>query len=352
MSKFGEFISNKRMKMGFSARKLAQLLDTSSSYLCDIEQGRKFPPFTDEKNEFYQGLIRYLGLTPEEISQMYKCVDEDLAQKGVISPDIVEYVNSSNESRIAFRTIKELNPTADELQEALDFLRDKVKKERLFISDRDLDLKAMNLLKEKYPQYLDMPYPVDIENIIETSGYSLQSVVFKERSILGAAVFNPQYIEVVDPITFAPENIFIDGNTILFDEYEASKQEHRFRMTLAHEFAHMVLHKEMYSKESGTVLCRQDQILMNSSNIRTLVTKRDWEEHQANYFASCLLIPKTMLLYVLIEASMNYEIPNIKKLKFISDKERELIINKLSVIFDVSKQMASIRLNKFLIENS
>ena len=352
MSKFGEFISNKRMKMGFSARKLAQLLDTSSSYLCDIEQGRKFPPFTDEKNEFYQGLIRYLGLTPEEISQMYKCVDEDLAQKGVISPDIVEYVNSSNESRIAFRTIKELNPTADELQEALNFLKQKIHKERLIISDEELDSRALTFLETNYPQYIANPRPIDIENIIETSGYSLQSVVFVDRSILGASVFETQFVEVIDSATLLPEKVLFSSNSILFDEVEASKFEHRTRMTLAHEFAHMVLHKPIYSKETGTLLCRHDQILMNSDNVKTLITKRDWEEHQANYYASCLLIPKPMLLYVLLDASANYEIPSIQKLKFISNEERELIVDRLSEIFAVSKQMAAIRLNKFLLKYS
>ena len=39
-------------------------------------------------------------------------------------------------------------------------------------------------------------------------------------------------------------------------------------------------------------------------------------------------------------------------LKFISNEERELITNRLSEIFAVSKQMAAIRLNKFLLKYS
>ena len=222
----------------------------------------------------------------------------------------------------------------------------------MIISDEELDSRALTFLETNYPQYIANPRPIDIENIIETSGYSLQSVVFVDRSILGASVFETQFVEVIDSATLLPEKVLFSSNSILFDEVEASKFEHRTRMTLAHEFAHMVLHKPIYSKETGTLLCRHDQILMNSDNVKTLITKRDWEEHQANYYASCLLIPKPMLLYVLLDASANYEIPSIQKLKFISNEERELIVDRLSEIFAVSKQMAAIRLNKFLLKYS
>ena len=54
MNRFGEFIIKKREQLGLTARKLAQMLDTSASYLCDIEQGRKKPPFTLEKHRYFK----------------------------------------------------------------------------------------------------------------------------------------------------------------------------------------------------------------------------------------------------------------------------------------------------------
>lgn len=347
MNKLGNFIIKKREQYNLTARKLAQMLDISASYLCDVEQGRKKPPFTIEKQSFYNGLIHVFCLDNDEINYMYNCVDEDLKDKDdAIAPDLFSYIKENELNMAAFREIKELNPSNDELEDAINYLKVKMQQKRLFIKDIDIDKKALNILKKDFPKYLEKPQAIDIELIIEKLGYNISCVTFYDRKILGMCTFDKQKIQVIDSETFEPKIIEIAGDTILFDEKNSEKDENRFRMTLAHELGHLILHKEIYKNKNG-IMCRIEDIMSNYSG-KSLRTDHDWEEHQANIFASSLLVPRPMGYKILIEASKKYEIPAMDKLNFMSIDERENIALKFSSIFKVSKQMARIRLDKLL----
>lgn len=347
MNKFGEFIVKKREQLGLTARKLAQMLDTSASYLCDIEQGRKKPPFTLEKQSFYNGIIDILKLDSDQINHMYRCVDEDLQDKeDAISPDLVTYLKENSSNMTAFREIKELQPTDDDLKEAIEFLKNKMKLKRLYIKDIDIDKKALEIIKATFPKYLDYPQPIDIELIVEHLGYSLQCVTFYDRSFLGMSAFDDVVVSVIDADTGYPREIVVKENSILFDEKYAEDRETRFRMTLAHELGHMVLHKELH-KANKNIMCRAEDVI-NDFIGKVLRTDHDWEEHQANVFASAILVPYPMAFKIIDDASKNYEIPALNKLIYMSKEEKEKISIKFADTFKVSKQMAGVRLEKIL----
>lgn len=344
---FGSFLNSKR-KGRMTIREFAQRLGISASYLCDFEQGRKLPPIQEESSSLYNDIVLLLGLNNEEIDYMNSCIDEDLAENNKTSPDLVKYITSNESARVAFRQIKDLNPNSEDLTEVINMLKEKTKERRPIYKDSEIDDIALNFLKDKYPEYLTNPQPINIEMIIENEGYFLQEVSFKERGYLGAAIFKDTEFELVDPTEYTPKKQLIKAGSILYDELEEKKSEVRFRTTIAHELGHMILHRNYYENNSTNMLCRLDEI--ESYSYRELVTRRDWEEHQANQFASCILIPRNMLIQVVFEFVRNYECPIPSRMKFISQEEKDNIIKKISIIFNTSIQMSKIRFEKIFLK--
>lgn len=346
-NQFGTFISEKRKKKNLTIRYLAQILNISASYLCDLEQGRKLPP-QDDKTNLYDDLVIVLNLDDEEIQQMRVAVDNDLAEKSRTSPDMVNYISKNEEARIAFRQIKELEPTDNELKEVIEMLRNKMSQNRPIYRDDTIDSIAENFLSKNYPVFLGEPKPVNVEHIIENEGYLLQGISFADRGILGAAIFRDTYIDTLDSEgTGGIVRNFIKGGSILFDELEADKSESRYKTTLAHELGHMILHQTYYTNSNVEIKCRKDVI--GNYNYKELITRNDWEEHQANWFASCILIPKSMLIKTIYNLAFNCEIPIPSKFKYLAKDEKYKIINIISEKFDVSKEMAKIRFEKIFL---
>lgn len=344
-NKFGTFLNEKR-KGKMSIREFAQKLDISASYLCDLEQGRKLPPVQDEASNLYKDIILLLRLSNDEIDIMNASIDEDLAENRRTSPDMAQYICQNEVARVAFRQIKELNPDASDLQEVIEMLKIKTKERRPIYKDSEIDDIAMNFLAEKYSEYLLHPQPVDIERIIEHEGYNLQEVSFVQRGILGATIFKDTIFKFVDSETGRPYESLVKAISVLYDEYEEKKSEVRFRTTLAHELGHIVLHKNYYV-ESDNMLCRIEEI--EQIGYKELITRKDWEEHQANYFAACILIPKDMLINVVFQAVKNYECPIPSKMKYMSLDEQDKLIKRISNIFNTSYQMTKIRFEKIFL---
>lgn len=113
--------------------------------------------------------------------------------------------------------------------------------------------------------------PVSLESICGLL-YQQAGLIVKRNSQLDNGVLGQ--------ISFDPDIIFID-------DLQASTPE-RVRFTLAHELGHFVLgHRKFMVRES----CHDEDI--ESENTETVnlkdVRRMEW---QANYFASCLLLPK------------------------------------------------------------
>ena len=91
------------------------------------------------------------------------------------------------------------------------------------------------------------------------------------------------------------------------------------------------------------IVCNRNSI--NSNSKKELVTKEDWQEWQANYFSSSILIPKTSLRRVLTPYLENYDIMSHEAVLNKLDAEvLDDLIHKLSRTYDVSNEMMRNRL--------
>ena len=103
---FGKFVTDKRKALGITLRAMAAELGIAPAYLSDIEKGRRYPPDMDRLLK----IVDILKLTEEEKNKMF-----DLAGNGknTISPDLPEYIMSSETVRVALRKAREVATDKD-----------------------------------------------------------------------------------------------------------------------------------------------------------------------------------------------------------------------------------------------
>ncbi|MBF0406457.1 MAG: ImmA/IrrE family metallo-endopeptidase [Candidatus Riflebacteria bacterium] len=127
-----------------------------------------------------------------------------------------------------------------------------------------------------------------------------------------------------------------DMTTISIDQFTYENRENRYRFSLAHELAHVILHKEIFKN----IDCNDIQEWKKS---RKIIPKREHDlmEMQANNLAGLILVPpEPLLLYFQEELkrniASNYE----------NDVVVYLISEELSQRFLVSREVVKIRIEK------
>lgn len=234
------------------------------------------------------------------------------------------------------------------------------------LSKQDIEAKSLEVLTNYNNEMLIHPQQVPIEEIIETFGIELDfKKIGVKDEVLGLTVFNDGYLNIND--NSQEISMFFKENTIVIDEHLLNTSlEHRLRFTFAHELAHWLLHKKLFSNPEQIELdtprelkiycfkkCLSDfwkfEMLETNSN-------RDLLEWQANYMASTILMPKPTFISYYKQLLMEM---NIRQNYLYYDKQPcnlknyHYIIDKLSFIFNVSKETVHIRLYKLnlLIDN-
>ncbi|MBO4857900.1 MAG: ImmA/IrrE family metallo-endopeptidase [Treponema sp.] len=229
----------------------------------------------------------------------------------------------------------------------------------------EIDNHASFILQEyskSHPEYSFLnPQATPIENIIELyCGISMDYQLFAEENILGMTSFSEGCINIIRDGKTVPYKVE-KGTIIISSELEADeKQEGRLNYTLAHELGHNVYHRRKFEepdyssqpslfdeepKEEFAITCHRDNI-ENPDNTQG----RDWVEWQADYFASCFLMPKEAVT----EFWKNYR----KEPEFVFGEEPEPYLAEMPYnefkteflrfvnTFKVSKKAAKIRLIK------
>ena len=145
--------------------------------------------------------------------------------------------------------------------------------------------------------------------------------------LLGMAVFQDGTATVTDPSRRTTQSLDIRRHTILVDKGLYHKdQEHVFRFTFAHECGHALLHERFcQDPENMKAYAEQgkEKILKDSAQDfapkekERLKTDRDWLEWQANAFASCVLMPRTLVLQTsrIIRQQCDTELEYLNELK-------------------------------------
>lgn len=115
---FGEFVKEKRQKVGITLRRFADILGIAPSYASDIEKSKRNAPTADILNK----MIEVFELNEEEKSKMF-----DLAaqSKEAVAPDLKEYLCENDIVRVALRKAKNLNYGNSEWKKIIDEMNKK-----------------------------------------------------------------------------------------------------------------------------------------------------------------------------------------------------------------------------------
>lgn len=223
----------------------------------------------------------------------------------------------------------------------------------------DIDNEAENILRKYCPDCLLDSKEIDIEKLIEDIGLSLcYAKMSKNSEILGAFVFNKGRIPVY--IDDEKKSNLYDEKTIIIDSTIAESDDIRLRFTYGHELGHYVTQFELFhisnnqlslfdngSSSCDAVICKRENVTTNTlvNGRKSLETMEDWPEWQANYFSSAILIPKSSLKIVLKPYLDNYDtLEQDMPLDNLNFFERDVLILKLSNLYNVSKEMVINRL--------
>ena len=160
-----------------------------------------------------------------------------------------------------------------------------------YLPEKRIERDAAALLAEfEQVRSVQINPPVPIDDIIE-----------KHLKLGSNSMTCTNYSEFRVPILFEPDilgAIFLDERRIVIDEYldpeENPSQEGRYRFTLAHEAGHWRLHRDLFANDQMQISMFDKPVapamICRSSEAR----KR--EEWQADFYASCLLMPQKLLM--------------------------------------------------------
>ena len=130
-----------------------------------------------------------------------------------------------------------------------------------------------------------------------------------------------------------------DLTAIFVDENQFSNYHNRYRFTLAHEVAHVILHREYYSEHE----------FASTADWKVFMLSIDDEdqgrlEFQANEFAGRILVPTAPLTAMYAETKKRIQeiaAPNVGRSVIVGYAARHL-----SAAFQVSPQCMEIRINR------
>ena len=173
--------------------------------------------------------------------------------------------------------------------------------------------------------YYGVPRMIPIEDIIEAQGITLEyQCLRKTGCVLGETIFDDGGTIIYDYDIPGYTIIAVKGGTILIDSSLCREDAStgRLRFTCAHELAHWLLHKRLYS---GT---GESAAMMTGTNI--VRTQDSALEMQANLLGSILLMP----------------LPQVKRCfyQLQPGRDRQQLVADMADIFQVSKQAMRIRL--------
>lgn len=112
---FGQFISEKRIQRSMTLKELANKMDISDAYLCQLEKGERISPSL----HIVEQLIIHLGMNYTE-----KCAIYDLyaSVNDTISPDIERYIKENAIITKVLRTAIQNNANDADWQDIIDRL--------------------------------------------------------------------------------------------------------------------------------------------------------------------------------------------------------------------------------------
>jgi hypothetical protein len=192
-----------------------------------------------------------------------------------------------------------------------------------YISIDVLNSIARDTLKKYNRFYLAFePQPVPIETIIEdVFGLSIEYMRLTEAGDeLGRMVFDSGFSTRFNTEKDGYELVSVTAGTMLIEArlLDGGSSYGRFRFTLAHELAHWILHRALFTGAKAVASLEADKPASNSI------------EWQANYLAKSILMP----------------VGQLKRGFYTLSGDGETRITSLAKTFEVSRQAMRIRLTE------
>ena len=163
---------------------------------------------------------------------------------------------------------------------------------------------------------------------------------------LGVAILGDrQAVVLYNPETDRPFRREYPLGTVLLDvSLQELSRDGTMRFTLLHECAHQVLHRAYYQRCLDAIACRSVVINGEIRDPEKAWTDADWMEWQANYLASCLLMPLSAVRACIRENEMDecyqYRIGR----GMIESTAFKMMAMELAPVFRVSEKAAGSRL--------
>ncbi|HRF70697.1 MAG TPA: hypothetical protein PKV66_04635 [Candidatus Pelethenecus sp.] len=117
VNSFGTFIKSKRLEKGYSLKTMANKLNMPWQTYQHVEVGDR--SLLGKKQSFYTSLIEVLGLSAEEIKELYSWVDKDCIRRKKLAPDLVAYATDNPLINDILRVAKENEVSSSKLQNIL-----------------------------------------------------------------------------------------------------------------------------------------------------------------------------------------------------------------------------------------
>ena len=198
----------------------------------------------------------------------------------------------------------------------------------IFYRNETLEAVARNTLLEFNENYLiEKPQAIPLEKIIEEHGLNIEyKYLTNNGRELGRMIYDDGYTTYYDTDINDYNLLKISAGTIMIDArlLECPNCFGRYRFTLAHEFAHWLIHQMVFTtvNEAAALYEHNDD--------------DDESERQANALATALLMPAGQIKKSFYSVRHNLT----------SKKD---IITEMAKIFEVSKQSMSFRLEHFAL---
>lgn len=236
------------------------------------------------------------------------------------------------------------------------------------LKDSEIDDLAEMLLQDYKPNLLKEPTQINYLHFLES--YLGATIEFKdiyyeewESPIFGATSFNVELLKVFDKEDKCLKNIKLNKGTIVIDNYVTKDNKEGLALfTGLHEGGHLWLHSEVYTKNDmqlslfdqskiNPVVCCREGSIESFGKRKRLVTAKDFREHQADYFASAIAMPKSTFIPLSNEI---LKLNGINEGRVVTgiDSDHDWFAEvefpkQISNFYGVSKQAAEIKLRKF-----
>jgi len=216
----------------------------------------------------------------------------------------------------------------------------------------DIDKEATKFLQKYYPQGLKEPMAIPVEDIAELKmGLEIDYVnIDRNCDILGMMIFSDGCVELYDKDT--QQNIirqYKKGTLLVESNLSEITNRGRERFTVTHEMVHWDKHQLRFMTLSYKDKAMAKACRCPKQKAYKPKTADEWIEWQADNIAAAILMPAEMFRIKAEELRGRYKagkrINDFLWRGLSPEIIRELIIDELASVFQVSKQAAGIRLN-------